>query len=223
MAALPPQLRASAYFDQPASSQEFAVQGDSAIDTLDSILDASARAPVSAFTDHPFSGHAGKEVYGPEHKRKTSKLANPPPPLAETRRRSSFMMLDTKRNSSGDMLNKLRKRNSSADMNLLVLKASESRMSLGGELDEHAEDIGALEGQDHEESARRSYDDQEGRNPDDVYDEEHEGEELEPEEEEEEEQIFGAPTTLLAELQLRKAKQKTRNMNYATLVEQGNS
>jgi hypothetical protein len=222
MAALPPQLRASAYFDQPASSQEFAVQGDSAIDTLDSILDASARAPVSAFTDHPFSGHAGKEVYGPEHKRKTSKLANPPPPLAETRRRSSFMMLDTKRNSSGDMLNKLRKRNSSADMNLLVLKASESRMSLGGELDEHAEDIGALEGQDHEESARRSYDDQEGRNPDDVYDEEHEGEELEPEEEEEEEQIFGAPTTLLAELQLRKAKQKTRNMNYATLVEQGN-
>jgi hypothetical protein len=215
---LPPQLRASAYFDQPASTQEFAVQGESAEDTLDSILNASARAPVSAFTDHPFAGHIGPEVYGPEHKRKSSKLPDVPAPLAETKRRSSFMMLDTKRNSSGDMLNKLKKRNSSADMNLLVVKASESRMSLAGELDEREEDV---RGPETHEATLRSLDPVDGRNPDDVYDDEHPDGEHD-QEEMEEPQIFGAPTTLLAELQLRKAKQKTRNMNYATLVEQGN-
>jgi hypothetical protein len=219
---LPPQLRASAYFDnQVAPTQEFAVQGESAEDTLDSILNASARAPVSAFTDHPFAGNVGPEVYGPEHKRKTSKLPDVPPPLAETRRRSSFMMLDTKRNSSGDPLNKLKKRNSSADMNLLIVKASESRMSFGDELDERDEHSRGPEVQDHDDSARRSLHDVEGRNPDDVYEEEHLDDEHD-EEELEEPQIFGAPTTLLAELQLRKAKQKTRNLNYATLVEQGN-
>jgi hypothetical protein len=216
---LPPQLRASAYFDQPAPMQEYAVQGESAQDTLDSILNASARAPVSAFTDHPFSGHVGNEVYGSEHKRKSTKLPDIPPPLAETKRRSSFMMLDTKRNSSGDMLNKLKKRNSSADMNLLVVRAGESRMSLAGELDEREEDV---RGSGTHDDTLRTLDPVEGRNPDDVYDDEHPEGEEEPEEEEEEPQLFGAPTTLLAELQLRKAKQKTRNMNYATLVEQGN-
>lgn len=222
IAALPPQLRASAYFDQVASPQEFAVKGESAEDTLDSILDASARAPVSAFTDHPFAGHVGSEIYGPEHKRKSSKLPDMPPKLEETKRRSSFIMLDTKHNSNGEPLNKLKKRNSSADMNLLILKSSESRMSLGDELDVHDEHARGPADQGEHTPTRRSYD-QEGRNPDDVYDEEHmddeEHEELEPEEEP---QIYGAPTTLLAELQLRKAQQKTRNMNYATLVEQGN-
>lgn len=218
---LPPQLRASAYFDnQVAPAQEYAVQGESAEDTLDSILNASARAPVSAFTDHPFAGTVGPEVYGPEHKRKTSKLPEVPVPLAETRRRSSFMMLDTKRNSSGDPLNKLKKRNSSADMNLLILKASESRMSLADELDEHEYARGPEDGT---AAQRKSLEDVDGRNPDDVYDEQHmDDEAVEEEEEAEEPQFFGAPTTLLAELQLRKAKQKTRNMNYATLVEQGN-
>lgn len=222
---LPPQLRASAYFDnQAAPSQEFAVQGESAQDTLESILNASARAPVSAFTDHPFSGHVGPEVYGPEQKRKsTARLPEVPPTLAETRRRSSFNMLDTKRNSSGDPLNKLRKRNSSADMNLLIVKASEQRMSLGDQLDDVYEDDRGPEFNDGQDPARHSIHDVEGRNPDDVYDEEHQNdEEPGPEEVEEEPQYFGAPTTLLAELQMRKAKQKTRNMNYATLVEQGN-
>lgn len=220
MANLPPQLRASAYFDQVGPAQEFAVKGESAEDTLESILDASARAPVSAFTDHPFAGHVGDEVYGPEQKRRSSKMPEVPPTLAETRRRSSFMLLDTKHNSSGDPLNKLKKRNSSADMNLLIVKASESRVSLGDELDERDEHARGPRSQDGNVPTRHSYD-EEGRNPDDVFDEEHMDDEEEHAEESEEPQIFGAPTTLLAELQLRKAKQKTRNMNYATLVEQG--
>jgi hypothetical protein len=218
---LPPQLRASAYFDhQVVPSQEFAVQGESAEDTLDSILNASARAPVSAFTDHPFSGHVGPEVYGPEQKR-MSKMPEVPPTLAETRRRSSFFGLDTKRNSSGDPLNKLKKRNSSADMNLLIVKASESRMSLGDQLDEREEHTRGAEDHVADLPPRLSFGDLDGRNPDDVHAEDHPEEEHKPEEVEEP-QYFGAPTTLLAELQLRKAKQKTRNLNYATLVEQGN-
>ncbi|KAF1944846.1 hypothetical protein EJ02DRAFT_452180 [Clathrospora elynae] len=221
--ALPPQLRASAYFDNSAAPpQEFAVKGESAEHTLDSILDASARAPVSAFTDHPFAGNAGNNVYRAEHKRKTSKLPEVPPTLQETRRRSSFNLLDTKRNSSGDPLNKLKKRKSSADMNLLIVKASESRMSLGGDLEECDEDEYAKG--PHAENdltpTRPSFEN-EHRNPDDVHEEEALEVDEEEEEEEEEEQQFGAPTTLLAELQLRKAKQKTRNMNYATLLEQG--
>jgi hypothetical protein len=211
--ALPPQLRASAYFDNRAApTQEFAVKGDSAEDTLESILDASANAPVSAFTDHPFAGHVGNEVYGPEHKRKSSKMPEVPPTLQETRRRSSFNILDTDHNAKGERLKKLKKRNSSADMNLLLVKASESRMSLGDQLEERDEDARGPAGHDPDAS-RPSYED---GHPEDVYkDEESSEEEGEPEPQ------YSAPTTLLAELQLRKAKQQGRKMNYVTLMEQG--
>ncbi|KAH9862533.1 hypothetical protein IAQ61_009950 [Plenodomus lingam] len=218
---LPPQLRASAYFDQAPQSQEFAVKGDSAEQTLESILDASARAPVSAFTDHPFSGSSGKEIYAPEQKRRKSHLPEVPSTLAQTRRRSSFNVLDTKNNSNGEPLNKLKKRNSSADMNLLIVKASESRMSLGDELDERDEDARGPHNQ-HDNATKRDSFENEHRNPDDIYDDdEHSSADEEEKEPEEEELQFGAPTTLLAELQIRQAKQKTRTVNYATLVEQG--
>ena len=213
--ALPPQLRASAYFDNRAApTQEFAVKGESAEDTLESILDASAHAPVSAFTDHPFAGHVGDEVYGAERKRRSSKLPEMPPTLAETRRRSSFNILDTDHNAKGERLKKLKKRNSSADMNLLLVKASESRMSLGDQLEERDEDARGPDGRDPD-AIRPSFEE----HTEDHYEE---GEEEESSEEEgEPEPQYGAPTTLLAELQLRKAKQQGRKMNYVTLMEQG--
>lgn len=217
-AGLPAALRASAFFDQQAPAQEFEVKGESAEDTLDNILEASARAPVSAFTDHPFTGRVGNEVYGPEHKRKSTKLSLNDPVIVEpSRRRSSFNILDTDNNSSGKRLNKLKKRNSSADMNILIARAAESRMSLGAELDEP--DQHARGPNDHDAQSRRSSFDE---HHDHDRDAEFEDEALDDkEEEEEEEQYFGAPTTLLAELQLRKAKQKERNMNYVTMVEEG--
>lgn len=60
-----PQLRASVFLEQqqPSPSLDVDVKQDSAVATLDSILDASARAPVSAFTDHPIAGHVGSYVY----------------------------------------------------------------------------------------------------------------------------------------------------------------
>lgn len=62
---LHPHLRASVFFEQqPAAPVDVEVKQASAVATLESILDASARAPVTAFTDHPFAGHLGSEVYG---------------------------------------------------------------------------------------------------------------------------------------------------------------
>ena len=219
LAGLPAALRASAFFDQQGPSQEFEVKGESAEDTLDNILEASARAPVSAFTDHPYGG-------GPGHKRKSTKMSLMEPIIAEpTKRRSSFNILDPDTNSSGKKLNKLKKRNSSADMNILIARAAESRMSLGAELDEP--DQHARGPNNHDTSRRNSFDqdDDHDHNRDrDAEFEEHaldDGEEEEEGEEEEDQQQFGAPTTLLAELQLRKAKQKERNMNYVSMVQEG--
>jgi len=66
---VPPHLRASVFFDQPSSSLQVEIKQDSAVATLESILDASANAPVSAFTDHPYAGHIGSQAY--KAKRKT--------------------------------------------------------------------------------------------------------------------------------------------------------
>ena len=60
---VPPQLRASLYFDQSPAHHDLQITGGSAGQTLDSILDASAYAPVTAFTDHPMVGQAGAEIY----------------------------------------------------------------------------------------------------------------------------------------------------------------
>ncbi|KAJ6089663.1 hypothetical protein N7467_004879 [Penicillium canescens] len=67
---VPPHLRASVFFDQPSTSLQVEVKQQSAVATLESILDASANAPVSAFTDHPYAGNIGSNVYA-KSKRKT--------------------------------------------------------------------------------------------------------------------------------------------------------
>ncbi|KAL4932208.1 uncharacterized protein BDV17DRAFT_255142 [Aspergillus undulatus] len=61
---LPSQLRASVFFEPPSASLEVDRTQTSAVAALESILDASATAPVTAFTDHPFAGPQGSEVYG---------------------------------------------------------------------------------------------------------------------------------------------------------------
>ncbi|KAE8360227.1 hypothetical protein BDV27DRAFT_134839 [Aspergillus caelatus] len=71
---LPPQLRASVFFEQPATPLDVEVKQASAVATLDSILDASTNAPVTAFTDHPYAGPVGSEVYA-KHKASSKDLA----------------------------------------------------------------------------------------------------------------------------------------------------
>ncbi|KAF2874522.1 hypothetical protein BDV95DRAFT_487871 [Massariosphaeria phaeospora] len=212
---LPPQLRASAYFDQAGPTQEFEVKGESAEVTLDHILEASAHAPVSAFTDHPFAGQVGNEVYGigKEHVRKGSKTTEWD--KADARKsRSSINLLDTRRNSSGDLLNKLKKRNSSGDLNMLTVRATESRMSLGTDLDDLGPEPRGPEAGNGETPLRQSFDEEPNEAVEDELAEQQD-------EEEAEEQYFGAPTTLLAELQMRKQQQKSRNLTAATAFPNG--
>ncbi|KAF1969554.1 hypothetical protein BU23DRAFT_557571 [Bimuria novae-zelandiae CBS 107.79] len=213
LANLPPTLRASVFFDAPAPVQEFEVKGDSARDTLDNILEASAHAPVSAFTDHPYAGHVGDDIYGQEKKqhKRTGSKANELDKVEARKSRSSLNLLDTRRNSNGDALNKLKKRNSSADLNLLTVRATEGRMSLGEELDHHDPDARGPD-PDNEQAAHSADGDHEHA----IDDEEESDAEEQPEE-----QFFGAPTTLLAELQMRKAQQKTRNLTAATAFPNG--
>ncbi|CUS13260.1 unnamed protein product [Tuber aestivum] len=75
IANLPPALRASQFFDTQAIPQ-IEVKEDSAVATLDSILDASAKAPPAAFTDHPITG--GAVPFGPNKNRSSMHLSAGP-------------------------------------------------------------------------------------------------------------------------------------------------
>ena len=239
MANLPPQLRASMFFDQPAVRQEVKVQEESAVATLDSILDASAFAPVSAFTDHPIAGQIGAEVYG----RAPVKLkANVTP--AETdpsRKRRSSVNLLTKRNSSSNFPEQVRKRSSTtlltkreSSSNLLEdTKKRNSLMSLGnvfGRRNSSAQALDTTEDYHEVEAAERhgeetplQHDDDGEYGPTNFNDAEEEtGEpEGEPFEQEQANGWIGQPTTLLAELQMRKQQQKQRNRTAATAFPNG--
>lgn len=191
---LPPQLRASTFFEQPSAKLDIRVQQNSAVATLDDILDAAAHAPVSAFTDHPIVGHVGSEVYGK-------------PKLK-------------KRRNKNDKDNR-------ASLNahtVLENPPSPSNVSNYG-----------FEGPNHQAEGEStpfttSYEDGNDRNAHDSRDDvgkarsvsENSGSEKEEREgDEEDEQYVGAPTTLLAELQLRKQEQKQRNRTAATAFPNG--
>ncbi|KAK7429030.1 hypothetical protein QQZ08_004437 [Neonectria magnoliae] len=197
------QLRASAYFDIPATSApEIEVKDGSAMATLDSILDASAHAPVSAFTDHNYAGKLGNEVYGKEKKRASvaaSTMLRPESGEQQTKKRASFMWLGKRHSHASDD----KERRISDDGSTLGPINSDTRAS------EHE----ALAGRSDDSRSVRSGDDQQ------------EGTEDEEDEEDEEDGYNGPPTTLLAELQLRKQQQKVRTQRqfpggmHATLLE----
>lgn len=73
---LPSHLRASVSVEAPSTMLDFDPAQRSAVATLDSILEASTKAPVTAFTDHPFAGSVGQEVYGSSKRGKFSKDAS---------------------------------------------------------------------------------------------------------------------------------------------------
>ncbi len=63
---MPAQLRANEFFEQMAAAQTIEIKDQSAVKTLDDILNASAFAPVSAFTDHAIMGRLGADIYSSE-------------------------------------------------------------------------------------------------------------------------------------------------------------
>ncbi|EGR47136.1 uncharacterized protein TRIREDRAFT_109416 [Trichoderma reesei QM6a] len=124
---LPPHLRASVFFEQPSELPEIEVKDGSAMATLDSILDASATAPVSAFTDHLYAGKLGSEVYGKAKTKKTKKK--------DTKRKSQ--QLDVPSAESG-----------SKEKSTIKLLTKRSQSSLFGKASSNA-DPAAAQGDGH--------------------------------------------------------------------------
>lgn len=69
---LPTKLRKSAFFNNPAQKRDLEANKASAVAILDSVLDESAHAPVTAFTDHPYVGRMGSNVYEKSNARPNS-------------------------------------------------------------------------------------------------------------------------------------------------------
>ncbi len=224
---LPPQLRASAFFDQPSIRQEVEVKEESAVATLESILDASANAPVSAFIDHPIAGRVGTEVYGKIALRKsTGDVINV---RAEARKsRSSMILLDDSvdcPNSRDDVKN---------PSGIAGFQArSDKRKSTGQQLEESEEEAAAFSGEATPFSQfyepEHLAEDQERHEENEEYHDAEERMDVEEKRRAQEEEEAGAddleyigrPTTLLAELQLRKRQQKLRNRTAATAFPNG--
>ena len=215
MAEMPPQLRATMFFDYPSTRHEVEVKGDSAVATLDSILDASAFAPVSAFTDHPIAGRVGAEVYGKAPVRSRASVVS-----AEVRdpgqRRSTINLL-TKRNSSSNLLENTKKRNSS----LMSLGGHFGKRKSSAQQFEDAQEYQEADAADsHGENAPLQHSDGLADEETDFHDAREEM--LDGEDQHEELGDYnGAPTTLLAELQLRKLQQKQRGRTAATAFPNG--
>ena len=185
---LPPQLRASAFFEQPSHTENLPLKNGSAVQTLDSILDAAAYAPVSAFTDHPIASQLGKEVYGPiANPRRSMNLSDVKP---EKRRSSIGTMLKTRRSSTGLSGSGLMRSRSRGSQNLEV-----DDHAGGHELERAAEDPIAPDADEMGDP-----DEEEGAAP---------------------AGFSTAPTTLLAELQMRKEQQKLRNRTAADAFPNG--
>ncbi|TVY69031.1 hypothetical protein LSUE1_G008488, partial [Lachnellula suecica] len=209
LANLPPQLRASTFFDLPAPEQTVEMKGQSAVATLDSILDASAHAPVSAFTDHAFAGHLGSEVYGKStarHSRSSTQLLEIPE--KQKKRTSSFNLLRGRRASSNDLLED---------------KKRASTMS--GGLDSGKMES-AIDDEDESKEAsplNQSETDLQSRVVSGDFGPKGEAgeEESEDEGQRDDEEYHGPPTTLLAELQLRKQQQKQRTKLLASAYPNG--
>jgi hypothetical protein len=122
---LPPQLRASVFFDQQGIPQDVEIQNRSAVATLEDILNASATAPVSAFIDHPYAGDVRKTNFAAERpttRHSTTTL------IAQASNAEQDEAKNPKRRTTS--LGGLLKRNSSADQLGDVLKRPGSRSSM---------------------------------------------------------------------------------------------
>lgn len=259
---LPAQLRASVFFEQQSIPQNVELQNQSAVATLESILNASATAPVDAFTHHPFAGDVRSTHFAPERpttrhstntlltqgqssdaeakvlKRRTTSLGNllkrtsSADQLSEALKRpgsrASMSMLDF--NEGGKKLQKRKSRASMLDMQEQEESTVEPRTP-GREVDlsgglvaqaengsplserrpaEHSRPATAMSGSKMLTDNERIEEDFREQAADEGASDGEEGE-----------ASFVQPSTLLAELQVRKAQLKSRNRTAATAYPQG--
>ncbi|KAJ9152266.1 hypothetical protein NKR19_g4531 [Coniochaeta hoffmannii] len=208
---LPPQLRASVFFDLPEEPPKIVVKDHSAMATLDSILDASASAPVSAFIDHAFAGTLGSEVYGVEKKKK--RKSNADFGIPEQRSQSSLAVLQTQDN---------KKRGSFLSLLAHTRKSSEN---LGADRRSTSYGVGdgapspSVEGSSRDGNSPNPHqgpfspsllDPDSDEEPDKEAEKKEEDEDDESSDEDLDNVYQGRPTTLLAELQIRKQRNKMR-------------
>ncbi|ESZ91039.1 hypothetical protein SBOR_8581 [Sclerotinia borealis F-4128] len=201
---MPAHLRANVFFELPqGQSGVVELKEQSAVATLDSILDASAHAPVTAFVDHAIAGHLGSEVYGKPHQRTKSNTQLLTPVKQDKqdnakKRTSSFNFLLGRRANSSALLGDNENRASTMSNIQVERKATRSPIE-DDEDDIHKQDTTPLR---HSRAVSGA--------TDLIRAEEGEVESEEDEGQRDDEVYHGPPTTLLAELQLRKQQQKIR-------------
>lgn len=194
LSGLPPQLRASAFFDMPSEIPKIVIKDGSATATLDSILDAAASAPVNAFTDHAYAGHLGAEVYGLEKKKNRKSQLNLVAEEEKTkpnRLTKSRSMLNVNEVEKRKSVWSLLPGRSKSKLNLVEVQEEDARSKISGS--GHNENDSASDADEH--SALAPDEAEAASDSDDslLYD--------------------GPPTTLLAELQMRKRQHKKRTQN----------
>jgi hypothetical protein len=241
LANLPPQLRASVFFDPTPVAHDVEVKSESAVATLDSILAASVSAPVTAFTDHPYAGDVRQSVYAMEKPRPVRKstattigcMSTQPDVHAVKTRRSSIGNF-FRRNSTdvGGELKRSNSRGSAMDLNDAdnKVRRRQSQLSVGDEM-ERQRALQNLEGglvskAVNMERRESVYGPEEAIEGPKIYSE---GDQIRADFEEAEamsdvdetDPVYVQPSTLLAELQVRKAQLKSRNRTAATAYPNG--
>ena len=221
---LDPRLRASAFFDRSAEPAEIQLIDGSATKTFDRILAESATAPVDAFTDHPIAGPAGRGIYtravsdrNPRLVKSTTapnmsmgdrsrpSMDSSNPPDLNTKRASSLSLLFSRKKFSFSSLKQAAsEQGGKGDRN----KGHFQPLAEDDEDEPHRGDQAVLGGV--EDGSALSADEDDHTYSDGSW---------EPVEEPEVEDA--APTTLLAELQLRKKKQKSRNRTVLPELQDG--
>lgn len=227
MANMPPQLRASLFFEHPRTRQDIEIKGQSAVETLDRILDASVTAPVTAFIDHPIVGHIGAEVYGKSGR--GGKFSNDEAELAHHRKRRSSGNRLQKRASASNLLEEKEERKGSF-LGFGEQLRGRRKSGVRAVSDPLALDEAGAASLHREETPLQGLRRGDPRQADiDAAHEEaefHEAEEFASDNEpggtgEPNIYIENQPTTLLAELQYRKAHQKQRNRTAAIAFPDG--
>lgn len=192
-AGLPPQLRASVFFEPPAASMDIERSQAPVTATLESILDASAHAPATAFTDHPFAGHIGSEVYGgASHRARSKGLAD----QRKKHRSRNTLVSNHHTFPAGPRRNSAAFGESEVDVSGLNEATSLRNDTAGNEA--RSDDDSSSEDEDTDGSHSRN------------------GQEREDGDEEPD--YVGPPNTLLAELQMRKQELKQRRRIAANPV-----
>ncbi|KAL4782848.1 hypothetical protein BJX76DRAFT_331644 [Aspergillus varians] len=188
---LPSQLRASVFFEPPSASLDIDPTQTSAVATLDSILDASTKAPVTAFTDHPFAGPMGPDMYSSS---KHGNLSKAVPAQRKKLKRKSTLHLDHQPSVSDLQSNSLATHNPHPSTEAQAAETHEttSLRKRDSESDSKSED-------DSEETSESSEEDADDDHDEELY-------------------FTGAPATLLAELEKRKHDLKQRNRTAGNSV-----